>query len=210
VSIIAVVGNKGGTGKTTLALNLAAGLARRESVVILDADPQQSAYQWRLVREEDPGLPTVVATAVGLEGSVQALRQTHTHIVIDCPPSIKAPQTERALAQADHALIPVQPSPMDLWATTHIARIIERLRPDNPELRALIVMSQVEPRTTLSRLMPSALAELDLPVAGTALRRRSIHRHSVLEGRTVFQAGRRGEAAAAEIEALIAEIFSHV
>jgi chromosome partitioning protein len=58
--------------------------------------------------------------------------------------------------------------------------------------------------------MPGALAELDLPVAETALQRRSIHRHCVLEGRTVFQAGRRGEPAAAEIEALIGEIFSHV
>lgn len=209
MSVIAVVGNKGGTGKTTLAVNLAAGLARREPVVILDADPQQSAYQWRLVRQEDTALPTVVASAVGLESSVRALRQAHAHVIIDCPPSIKAPQTERALIQAEHALIPVQPSPMDLWATTHIARVIERLRPENPGLRALIVMSQMEPRTTLSRLMPGALAELDLPVAETALQRRSIHRMCILEGRTVFQAGRRGEAAAAEIESLIAEVFNH-
>jgi chromosome partitioning protein len=209
MSVIAVVGNKGGTGKTTLALNLAAGLARNDTVVIVDADPQQSAYQWRLVREEDAALPAVVATAVGLEESVQALCRTHAHVIIDCPPSIKAPQTERALSQANHALIPVQPSPMDLWATTHIARVVERLRPDNPRLRALIVMSQMEARTTLSRLMPEALSELDLPVAETAVRRRSIHRHCILEGRTVFQAGRRGEAAAAEIEALIAEVFHH-
>jgi chromosome partitioning protein len=209
MSVIAVVGNKGGTGKTTLALNLAAGLARGGAVVILDADPQQSAYQWRLVREDDATLPAVVATAVGLDKSVQALRRDHAHVIIDCPPSIKAPQTEKALAQADHALIPVQPSPMDLWATTHIARVIERLRPENPRLRALIVMSQMEPRTTLSRLMPDALSELDLPVAATGVRRRSIHRHCILEGRTVFQAGRRGEAAAAEIEALIAEVFNH-
>jgi chromosome partitioning protein len=209
MSIIAVVGNKGGTGKTTLSLNLAAGLARSGSVVIIDADPQQSAYQWRLVREEDGALPAVIAAAANLEKSVQALRQTHVHVVIDCPPSIKAPQTERALRQADHALIPVQPSPMDLWATTHIARVIERLRPDNPALRALVVMSQIEPRTTLSRLMPEALTELDLPVAATMLQRRSVHRHCVLEGRTVFQAGRRGEAAVAEIDALIAEVFNH-
>ncbi len=209
MSIIAIVGNKGGTGKTTLALNLAAGLAQRDGVVIIDADPQQSAYQWRLVREQDETLPMVVAAAVGLKNSVQALARTHAHVVIDCPPSIKAPQTEQALAMAEHALIPVQPSPMDLWATTHIARVVERLRPDNPALRACIVMSQIEPRTTLSRLMPDALAELDLPVVNTAIRRRSIHRHCILEGRTVYQAGRRGEAAAAEIDALIEEVLHH-
>jgi chromosome partitioning protein len=209
MSIIAVVGNKGGTGKTTLSLNLGAGLARRGSVVIVDADPQQSAYQWRLVGKDDSVLPAVVAAAIGLEKTVRALRDVHDHVVIDCPPSIKANQTEQALRLAEHALIPVQPSPMDLWATTHIARVVEKLRLVNPGLRALIVMSQMEPRTTLSRLMPEAAAELDLPVAASALRRRSIHRHCVLEGRSVFQAGRRGEAAANEIQELIAEIFEH-
>lgn len=208
MSIIVVVGNKGGTGKTTLALNLAAGLLRRDSVVIIDADPQQSAYQWRLIGGDRPGLPAVVAAAHGLEQTIGALRETHRHVVVDCPPSIKASQTETALQLADHALIPVQPSPMDLWATTHIARTIERVRADNPQLKALIVMSQVEPRTTLSKLMPEAVAELDLPVASTALRRRSIHRHTVLEGRSLFQAGRRGAEAASEIESLISEIFS--
>lgn len=209
MSVIVVVGNKGGTGKTTLSLNLAAGLARHGSIVIIDADPQQSAYQWRLVGSEGSGLPAVIAAAYGLDKTVPALRATHEHVVIDCPPSIKATQSEQALRLADHALIPVQPSPMDLWATTHIARVIDKLRPDNPGLRALIVMSQMEPRTTLSRLMPDAVAELDLPVAVTSLRRRSVHRHCALEGRSVFQAGRRGEAAAAEIQELIGEIFKH-
>jgi len=215
LTTIAVVGNKGGTGKTTLSLNLAAGLALRESVVIVDADPQQSAYQWRLIGPEQQagdsqgGLPQVVAAAYGLDKTVQALRGTYSHVVIDCPPSIKATQTEQALRLADYALIPVQPSPMDLWATTQIARVIEKLRRENPRLRALIVMSQMEPRTTLSRLMPEAVTELDLPVAATTVRRRSIHRHCVLEGRSVFQAGRRGEAAATEIRTLLEEIFDH-
>ncbi len=210
MSIIAVVGNKGGTGKTTLALNLAAGLAERgDTVVIVDADPQQSAYQWRLTAAEDSGLPDVIAAAMALPKTVQALRETTCHVVIDCPPSIKAPQAEQALRLADHALVPVQPSPMDLWATTHIAKVIERLRPDNPGLRALLVMSQLEPRTTLSRLMPDAARELDLPVAAAGIRRRSIHRHCALEGKSVFQAGKRGSEAAEEIHQLLTELFDH-
>ncbi len=210
MSIIAIVGNKGGTGKTTLALNLAAGLAfRGDSVVIVDADPQQSAYQWRLTGDAENGLPDVVAAAIGLPKTVRALSEANTHVVIDCPPSIKAPQAEQALRLADHALVPVQPSPMDLWATSHIARIIERLRPENPRLKALIVMSQLEPRTTLSRLMPDAVAELDLPVAAAGIRRRSIHRHCALEGKSVFQAGKRGGDAADEIHQLLTELLDH-
>lgn len=205
---IALVGNKGGTGKTTLALNLAAGLlARGANTVLVDADPQQSAYQWRLIGGERPGLPAVVAAAHGLAETVAALAATHRHLVIDCPPSLQAAQTEIALRLADLALVPVQPSPMDLWATAQIARTVERLRGENPRLRALVVMSQVEPRTTLSRLLPAAVAELELPVAVTQVRRRSIHRLCVLEGRSLFQAGRRGAEAAAEITALIAEVL---
>jgi len=83
------------------------------------------------------------------------------------------------------------------------------LRPENPRLQAHIVMSQMEPRTTLSRLMPEAAAELDLPVARVGIRRRSVHRHCALEGRSVFQAGKRGAAAAAEINDLIAEILTN-
>ncbi|NCA70160.1 MAG: cobyrinic acid a,c-diamide synthase [Sphingobacteriia bacterium] len=210
MSIIAVVGNKGGTGKTTLALNLAAGLAQRgETVVIVDADPQQSAYQWRLTGSEDNGLPDVVAAAIGLQKTVLALSEANTHVVIDCPPSIKAPQAEQALRLAHHALVPVQPSPMDLWATAHIAKVIERLRPENPALMAYIVISQLEPRTTLSKLMPEAAAALDLPVARTSIQRRSIHRLCVLEGKSVFQAGRRGAEAAAEIHQLLTEVLTH-
>ncbi len=210
MSIIAVVGNKGGTGKTTLALNLGAGLALRgDSVVIVDADPQQSAYQWRLIGDADNGLPDVVAAAMGLEKTVRALGEANEHVVIDCPPSIKAPQAEQSLRLADHALVPVQPSPVDLWATTQIAKVIERLRPENPGLRALIVISQLEPRTTLSRLMPDAAAELDLPVAAVGIRRRAIHRHCPLEGRSVFQAGKRGADAAAEIHQLLRELLDH-
>jgi len=177
--------------------------------VLVDADPQQSAYQWRLVGDDRPGLPAVIAAAHGLAATVGALRGVHDHVVIDCPPSVKAPQTEQALRLADQALIPVQPSPMDLWATASLARVIDGLRPQNAALRTLIVMSQVEPRTMLSRLLPDAAAELDLPVAAATLRRRSIHRHCVLEGRTVYQAGRRGADAAAEIDTLIEEILEH-
>ncbi|MBK5968679.1 MULTISPECIES: ParA family partition ATPase [Thiorhodovibrio] len=207
MAIIAVVSNKGGTGKTTLAMSLAAGLLRDESVMLIDADPQQSAYQWRLVGEDRPGLPPVVAVAHGFESTVKALSESHQHLVIDCPPSIKSEQSGRVLRLADIALVPVQPSPMDLWATAPIARVIAELRAENPRLRGFIVMSQIEPRTTLSRLMPEAVAELDLPVAQAMLRRRSIHRHCALEGRTIFQSGRRGAEAVAEIDQLIEEIF---
>jgi len=127
-------------------------------------------------------------------------------VVIDCPPSVHAPQTGAVLGFGDLALIPVQPSPMDLWANVHIEKSIDDARKVNPSLRILLVINQLETRTTLSRLVRSALSEIAFPVADTAVRRRAIYRTSALQGKSVFEMGRRGADAAAEIDQLIQEV----
>ena len=127
-----------------------------------------------------------------LEHQVGELSSDYEHVVIDCPPSVQAPQTDAVLRLGDLALVPVQPSPVDLWATVHIEQAIDRAHLSNPSLRALLVINQLEARTTLSRLVRDALSEIGLPVATTALRRRAIYRSSALEGKSVFDMGRRG------------------
>jgi len=129
------------------------------------------------------------------------------HWLADCPPSIHAPQTRTALEAADLALIPVQPSPVDLWATAHIAQVVEEIQAANRALRAFLVVNQLEPRTTLSRLIGDALGELDLPALSIAVRRRAVYRNCVIEGRSVYDMGARGAAAVAEIEAIIEEVL---
>jgi chromosome partitioning protein len=206
--VIAVVGNKGGTGKTTLSVNLAAGLARESSIAIVDADPQGSASQWRAIAEEADTFP-VFAANPQIRAQTAELLQDHTYIVIDCPPSARAPQTAAVLEIGNMALIPVQPSPMDLWASVPMEEAITRARVFNPALRAMLVINQLETRTTLSRLVREALGEIALPVADAALRRRAIYCRSALEGRSVFDMGRRGTDAAAEIDRLISEVMQH-
>jgi len=204
--VIALVGNKGGAGKTTLAVNLAVGLARRAgSTVVLDTDPQGSSLQWRSIGEDD-GLPRVVAASDGLVAEVQALARQYDFIVVDCPPSVQAAQTRSVLQVCDLALIPVQPSPFDLWASIHIEQAVHDARMANPGLRALLVINQLEPRTTLSQLMRDALSEIEVPVADTAIRRRAVYRASALEGRSVYSMGKRGAGAAEELDQLIEEI----
>lgn len=204
--VIALVGNKGGAGKTTLAVNLAAALGRSDATAIIDADPQGSALQWSVIGETPT--PDVFEGTDSLEDQAAALAERYRHVVIDCPPSVHASQTHAALRSARLALVPVQPSPMDLWATVHIERAIEQARVINDELAALLVINQLEARTTLSRLIRDALGELDLPVATTAVRRRAVYRASALEGRSVFDMGRRGAAAAEELELLTNEVLS--
>ncbi len=205
MTVIALVGNKGGAGKTTIAVNLASALARNGSTAVFDSDPQGSVLQWQAIAGPDRA-PIVVDTADGLEDVFARSAHRYGHVIIDCPPSVHATQTHVALAVSEVALVPVQPSPLDLWATVHIEHAIEAARRVNPGLRALLVINQLESRTTLSRLMRDALAELELPAARTAIRRRAVYRASVLEGKSVLDMGRRGAAAAAEIRSLLSEV----
>lgn len=207
MAVIALVGNKGGAGKTTLAVNLATTLARAGSTVVFDADPQGSVLQWQRIAESNSGL-TVIDTAEGLEETFARTADRYDHVVIDCPPSVHAPQTHAALKVSHIALIPVQPSPLDLWATVHIEQAVAQARIVNPGLRALLVINQLEPRTRLSRLIHQALAELELPAAETAIRRRAVYRASVLEGKSVLDMGRSADAAVAEIRNLLNEVVT--
>lgn len=205
--IIAIVGNKGGAGKTTLSINFATGLARGATTAIIDADPQGSSFQWRAIGADRYDLIDVYQGSENLDTQVSTLMQDYDNIVIDCPPSVHAAQTGAALAISNIALIPVQPSPMDLWATVHIEEAIANARTINPAMSALLVINQLEKRTTLSRLVRDALDEIELPVAETAIHRRAAYRNSILEGRTIFDIGSRGKEAAMEIDQLILEVI---
>jgi chromosome partitioning protein len=203
--VVALVGNKGGAGKTTLCVNLATALSAIAPTIVLDADPQRSSLQWRELAERDDAV-TVVDAVDNIRAVVTASRETHEYLVIDCPPSVHAVQTGEVLAMCNLALIPVQPSPLDIWATVHIEAKVDEARRFNPGLRAVLVINQLEPRTLLSQQIRQGLAELGLPVAQTAIRRRMAYRSSVLEGRTVMDLGMRGSDAAQEINQLIEEV----
>jgi chromosome partitioning protein len=202
-----VVGNKGGAGKTTLSINLASGLHRHHDTVLLDADMQRSSLQWREIAGRDD-LVEVIDAVDDVQGTVCEYRERHDYMVIDCPPSVHSEQTWQALTHCDLAVIPVLPSPLDLWASLHVEQEIESAREQNPGLRALLVVNQLEPRTRLSRLMHNALAEISLPVAQTSVCRRVVYRNSVLLGLSVMQAGAAGREAEEEIEQLIKEVVN--
>jgi len=206
--LIAFVGNKGGAGKTTLSVNVASGLARQSTVVVVDADPQGSSLQWRAFSNNDNTVP-VIAANEQLEAQAKQLLDKYQYVVIDCPPSVHAEQTKTVLGFTDIALVPVQPSPVDLWATVHIEEAVNTARNTNSDLNAFLVINQLEPRTTLSRLVRDALTEIGLPVANTALRRRAIYRSSALEGKSVYDMGSRGRDAANELEQLIQEVLNN-
>ena len=205
--VIALVGNKGGAGKTTLCINLASALAERESTIVLDADPQQSSHNWHAIAEGNSTFP-VLAASEDVATAAAEHADSARYVLIDCPPSVHSRQTSEALSRADLALIPVQPSPLDLWASVQIEAEVGRARQSNPGLGALLVINQLEPRTRLSQVMRDALAELSLPAAQSAIRRRMIYRKSVIQGRSVLDVGSQGAAAAEEIRQLVDEMVN--
>ena len=205
---ILVLNAKGGCGKSTLATNLASYYAWEEEkqVALADFDPQGSSLQWRAIAGDNVNFP-VYAPTFSLRDQAKQYAVKNEYILIDCPPSVHASQTLAVLEFADLAMIPVQPSPIDLWATVHIEKAINEAREVNPGLKAMLVINQIEARTTLSKLVREVLSEIALPVADTSVRRRAIYRNSALEGKTVFDIGKRGADAAAELDSLIREVI---
>src|SRR4051795_3748832 len=137
--IISVVNQKGGSGKTTLSMQLAGALARRgHDVLIVDADPQGTATRWAASAEDEKPFPATVAGLAAAAGKVhrevKKYISRYDYIIIDCPPAVDSLAPQSALLIADLAVVPVIPSPPDLWASVGITKLIENARTVNEEL----------------------------------------------------------------------------
>ena len=206
-SIIAVMNQKGGTGKTTLALNLAAGLARRGSTHLVDADPQGSISQWVAMAAAHTGLPPVTQAGHDPSATIAQLACAHRYVMVDCPPTIQGDVVAAVMRSVQVILIPVLPSPIDLWASVGMAAAVGEARRWNPGLRARLVLNQMESRNALSRAMREALGEFDIPILQASMQRRAAYRSAAVEGISVYGLGKRAQAAVADMEAIIEEVL---
>lgn len=207
--VLAVANQKGGTGKTTLSMNLAAGLSHRGRTLIIDADPQGSAGQWAGLSDDDRPFPvSVISIASNLAREISRMRQDYQYLVIDCPPTLETGVATAAMSIADKVLIPILPSPVDLWASVRLADAIEQVKNYNSSLQAYILVNQMEPRNAMSKGLSEALEEFDIPALKACLRRRAVYRSSALEGSSVYCMGKRGAAAAQEVDEIIEEVLS--
>lgn len=203
--LIALASLKGGCGKTTLAFNLAAGLARMERVGLVDADPQGTLRHWADWSRE-AALPQVFGGTDPMQALARS-RRSCRRVVVDCPPSLDPSVTGRILERVEVVLIPVLPSPLDLWAGASTVEVVARARERNPALKAWLLLNQVEPGSALSRAMAGALAGLAVPTLVSRVRRRAAFRLAAVEGVSVYQLGARGREAAREIDHVIEEVL---
>ena len=210
--IIALLNQKGGVGKTTLATHVAGELALQgRSVILLDADPQGSALDWTQRRNQD-GLPRLFG-AVGLaretlHQEAPELAKRCDHIVIDGPPRIAA-LARSALLAADLVLIPVQPSPYDVWASAEMVSLIREAQVFRPGLRAAFVINRRVSTTVIGREARRTLADQPLPVLFSEVRQRIVFADSVAAGQLARELDA-DSIATREIAALTDEVLRFV
>ena len=206
--IVALLNQKGGVGKTTLALHLAGEWARQgKRVTLVDADPQGSALDWSQQRSRE-GLPRLFGV-VGLardtlHREAPELARNADHVVIDGPPRV-AGLMRSALLASDMALIPVQPSPFDGWASAEMLALIREVKIYRPDLVARFVLNRCGARTVIARETAETLADHDPPLLGARIGQRVAFADAAQSGRLVFETDEESPAAR-EITALADEI----
>jgi chromosome partitioning protein len=206
--VIAVVNQKGGAGKSTLTMLLAGALGDAGlRVLVADADPQNTALRWATAGE---GFPADVEDLSGEEGKLhkhlKKRLDDYDYIVIDSPPAASAPVTASALRLANLALVPVIPSPPDLWASLRIRDAIFEASGKNPFLEARLVVNQAQPNTVLAREVLAMLPEFGIPMLGAQLRQRTAYRQCAALGGSISTLGSRAAIASLEVDALRREI----
>jgi chromosome partitioning protein len=205
IVIIAVVNQKGGAGKTTIAVNLSAALAAEgKRILLIDADPQQTAQDWAAIRQTAPPFRVVGLAKPVLHRDVPQLATDYHFVIIDGAPR-NYEVARSAVAAADMVLIPVQPSGADFWASRETVNLVKEMQGFKDTQKSAFVVSRKIGRTTLGRDIAEALAEFEVPILRAATMQRVIYAETLTAGSTVIEQQPHGPAAH-EICAILAEL----
>jgi len=201
--ILAVAQQKGGAGKTTIAVQLGVWWAKQgRKVTLLDVDPQGSMNAWHGLRSEAGIEGSPFATDVAgwkLSSEIDRLKRENDLIIVDTPPHAET-DARVAVRAAELILVPVQPSPMDWWATKPTLDMAAK-----EKTRSLLVLNRLPARGKLADAIRARIEKEGLPLAAATLGNRSAFAVSMMEGKGVAETQPKGTAAA-EIAALAKEI----
>lgn len=194
--IIGVLNQKGGVGKTTIAVNLAATFAKDGlRVLLVDADPQGSALAWSSAREAEPLFPVIGMAKPTLHRDLPEVAKNYDVVLIDGAPRVNE-LGRAAIMASDLVLIPVQPSPYDVWAATETVQLIREAQTFRPDIKSAFVINRKITNTAIGRDVTAALAQFeDVPVLDVSLTQRVIYAESAGQGLAVIEVNESSEGA---------------
>lgn len=207
--IITFQNQKGGVGKTTLSLHLAHHLTERGSrVLVVDADPQGSARDWLAARTTPAPFALVGLDRPTIHRDIDTIRDTYDVVVIDSPPRV-TDIARSAILAADLVVIPVQPSPLDVWAAQDTVALIKDAQVYKENIESVFAINREIVNTAIGREVSEALATSELPVLSAHVSQRVSFAESIAQGQTVFET-KNDAKAIAEIQAFGTAILEYL
>jgi chromosome partitioning protein len=205
MKVLAIVNQKGGVGKTTIAINLAYGIAVKwYKVLLIDSDPQGSVKQWQRIAGER-AFDVIHYPEQTLYRDIEELSQGFQYVIIDGPPG-KESVTKSILTISDMVIIPVRPSILDLWSAGELIEIVKEARKVNPKLTGKLLVSQKATGTRIGKEARDSLTGYGLDIFKTEINNRIAYAEAMINGQSVMEYSPRSEASN-EIASLTDEIL---
>jgi chromosome partitioning protein len=203
--IISLVNLKGGVGKSTIAINLCACIPRRNrSALLIDADPQGSVLQWQSI-EENIAFDVRPHPMPLNPKDIKSFTKGYDHVVIDTPPAL-GDIIRSVVVVSDFTIVPIGPSPLDIWSSNETVALINETRKHNRNLETKLLICRKISRTVIGREAREAMEVYNLGIFETEITQRIAYVQSLIAGVSVLQYAPNSEASI-EIKSLCDEVF---